>query len=307
MRYGLPGAASLLFLVGVAAGTGLQVSSANAQGFATAVATAATAPAASTAAHRKSSSAARSSAGRMTSDTHSSAKRYFVEFRARNAESYGHMYVMYGEVNERHEIIKSEIAGFFPAGDGQHCLNCSVTNWTVGHVLPVPSEIGASDGDLEEQYVLARFRVWLDAAQYRKLVAYINERKAHRGPWNAFFANCVTFGRDVALALDLNMPFYMRTPSIIMYPKDVVEALRNANGVHEEQGPLKDAPGALPVEVRTDVASKKAQPEGGQSPEGEQPEGATPAKATAPTSPTTPTSFNSKRQHPAKMAASTIH
>ena len=113
MRYGLPGAASLLFLVGVAAGTGLQVSSANAQGFATAVATAATAPAASTAAHRKSSSAARSSAGRMTSDAHSSAKRYFVEFRARNAESYGHMYVMYGEVNERHEIIKSEIAGFF--------------------------------------------------------------------------------------------------------------------------------------------------------------------------------------------------
>ncbi len=239
----------------------------------------------------------------MTSDGHSSAKRYFAEFRARNAESYGHMYVMYGEVNERHEIIKSEIAGFFPAGDGQHCLNCSVTNWTVGHVLPVPSEIGVSDGDLEEQYVLARYRVWLDAAQYRKLVAYINERKAHRGPWNAFFANCVTFGRDVALALDLKMPFYMRTPSIVMYPKDVVEALRDANGVHADQGPLKDAPGALPAEVKTDVASKKTQPEGGQSSEGAQPEGSTgstPAKAT------TPTTMNSKKQNPAKMA-STIH
>jgi len=95
----------------------------------------------------------------MASDGHSAGKRYFVEFRARNAESYGHMYVMYGEVNERHEIIKSEIAGFFPAGDKQHCLNCSVTYWTMGHVLPVPSEIGASDGDLEEQYVLARYRV----------------------------------------------------------------------------------------------------------------------------------------------------
>jgi len=299
MRYGLPGAASLLFLVGVAAGTSLHVPSANAQGFTTAVAAASTAPAASAASQKKSASAARMTSDGHSSDGHSSAKRYFVEFRARNAESYGHMYVMYGEVNERHEIIKSEIAGFFPAGDGQHCLNCSVTNWTVGHVLPVPSEIGVSDGDLEEQYVLARFRVWLDAAQYRKVVAYINERKAHRGPWNAFFANCVTFGRDVALALDLKMPFYMRTPSIVMYPKDVVEALRDANGVHADQGPLKDAPGALPVEVKTDVASKKAQPEGGSS------EGGSSAKAAAPA-----TSHSKKQlgeqQDPAKMA-STIH
>ena len=297
MRYGLPSAASLLFLVGVAAGTGLHVPSANTQGFTTAVASAKTAPAASAAAQRRSASA---SAEHMASDGHSAGKRYFVEFRARNAESYGHMYVMYGEVNERHEIIKSEIAGFFPAGDKQHCLNCSVTYWTMGHVLPVPSEIGASDGDLEEQYVLARYRVWLDAAQYRKVVAYINERKAHRGPWNAFFANCVTFGRDVALVLDLKMPFYMRTPSIVMYPKDVVEALREANGIHADQGPLKDAPGALPVEIKTDVAAKKGQPEGGQSPDGAQPEDAAPAKAA------TPTTMNSKKHDPAKMAASTI-
>jgi hypothetical protein len=249
MRYGLPGAAGLLFVVGLAS-TGLQVPSANAQGVTSAVVAAAyTTPAASTATERKKAS----SAGRVTSAGHSSSadsgKRYFIEFRSRNAESYGHMYVMYGVTNERHEIIKSEIAGFFPAGDGQHCLNCSVTNWTVGHVLPVPSEIGVSDGDLEEQYVTARFRVWLDAAQYRKVVSYVNERKAHRGPWNALFANCVTFGRDVAQALDLKMPFYMRTPSIVMYPKDVVESLREANGVHADQGPLKDAPGALPAEV----------------------------------------------------------
>ena len=90
------------------------------------------------------------------------------------------------------------------------------------------------------------------------------------------------------------MPFYMRTPSIVMYPKDVVEALRDANGVHADQGPLKDAAGALPVEVTTDIASKKAQPEAGSS-----------AKATAPA-----TSHSKKQlgeqQDPAKMA-STIH
>jgi hypothetical protein len=176
--------------------------------------------------------------------------RFFVEFRARNAASYGHMYVMYGEVNERHEVIRSEIAGFFPAGDSRTCENCSVYNWTIGHVIPVASEIGASDGDLEEQFVLARYRVWIDAAQYKKLVAYIKQRKAHLGPWHAFLNNCVTFGRDVAVFLNLNVPPLMRiAPSVVMYPKDVVEWIRDANGGEKDQGPLKDAAGALPAEV----------------------------------------------------------
>ena len=179
--------------------------------------------------------------------------RYFVEFRARNAASYGHMYVMFGQVNDRHEIIKSEVAGFFPAGDDRDCVNCSVYNWTIGHVLPVPSEIGASDGDLEEQYVLARFRVWLDAQQYQSLIAYINERKAHKGLWNAFFANCVTFVRDVASFLEVKMPPLVAfSPSVLMYPKDVVDAMREANGLKDEQQPLRDAAGKLSIDVEAD-------------------------------------------------------
>jgi hypothetical protein len=41
------------------------------------------------------------------SNKYTPSKRFFVEFRARNAASYGHMYVMYGEVNQRHEVIRS--------------------------------------------------------------------------------------------------------------------------------------------------------------------------------------------------------
>jgi hypothetical protein len=189
-------------------------------------------------------------AASVPSNKYSPSHRFFVEFRARNAASYGHMYVMYGEVNERHEVIRSEIAGFFPAGDSRTCENCSVYNWTIGHVVPVASEIGASDGDLEEQYVLARYRVWIDAAQYKRLVAYIKQRKAHLGPWHAFLNNCVTFGRDVAVFLNLNVPPLMRiAPSVVMYPKDVVEWIRDANGGEKNPGPLKDAAGALPAEV----------------------------------------------------------
>jgi len=172
-------------------------------------------------------------------DTRAPAKRYFVEFRARSAESYGHLYVLYGEVNARQEILSSHIAGFFPAGDTRNCENCSVYYWTIGHLIFVPSEIGASDGDLEEKYVEARFRVWLDAGQYKKLVGYIEERKAHRVLWNALWQNCVGFGRDVAEFLNLKVPVFLW-----LEPKDFVTALRKANGVQNPQPPLKDAAGS---------------------------------------------------------------
>ncbi len=229
MRRSSPGAVCvLLFVVCLTAVGGMLVSSANAWEFGPGanVADAPTSTSASSAAaQKKGSSAARATAVDYSLN-YSPVRRYFVEFRARNAASYGHMYVMYGEANERHEVVRSEIAGFFPAGDRRDCLNCSVYYWTIGHVLPVPSEIGASDGDLEEQYVLARFRVWIDAAQYKRLVAYIKARKANRGPWNAVLNNCVTFGRDVAVFLNVKMPLMASlSPTVVMYPQQLVEAM----------------------------------------------------------------------------------
>lgn len=189
-------------------------------------------------------------------DANAPTRKYFVEFRARNAASYGHFYVMYGEVNARQEIVKSHIAGFFPAGDSRDCENCSVFNWTIGHVVFVPSEIGASDGDLEEKYVTARFRVWLNAAQYNRLVAYIEEKKANKPLWNALWKNCVTFGRDVAVFLDLKLPLLLAVaPSVMIYPKDFVEDLREANGVANEQPPLKDASGSLAAPIGSDSST----------------------------------------------------
>ena len=195
--------------------------------------------------------------GQRGASAEASVPRFFVEFRARNAASYGHMYVMYGEVNARREVIRSETAGFFPAGDSRTCENCSVYYWTIGHVIPVPSEIGASDGDLEEQYVLARYRVWISAAQYERLVAYMNDRKAHPGPWHVVLNNCVTFGRAVAVILNLNLPPLMLiSPFVVMYPQAVVEGIRDANGGEKDQGPLKDAPGRLPAEVMAELHAK---------------------------------------------------
>jgi len=155
----------------------------------------------------------------------SSYKPYFFEFRARSAASYGHMYVLYGQVNGRGEIVKSDIAGLHPAGDKNDCENCSLLAWTLGHLIFVPSETGASDGDLEEKYVTARYRVMVDAATYKKVSAYISQKKADKPMWNALINSCVTFGNSIAETMGLKTP-----ASTFLEPKEYVESLRDLNG-----------------------------------------------------------------------------
>jgi hypothetical protein len=163
---------------------------------------------------------------------------YFIEFRARSAASYGHMYVLYGRVNGADQIVSSRIAGLHPAGDKADCFNCSLFNWTIGHLVPVPAETGASDGDLEEKYVTARYRVWLTAAEFKKVDAYIKKLQADNPTWNALFNNCVEFGRSIAEFMGLKMSVFAWQE-----PKDFVDGLREDNGMKTEQLPLKDAVG----------------------------------------------------------------
>lgn len=189
-----------------------------------------------------------------TKSNNRGSKRYFIEFRARSAASYGHMYVLYGKVNSRHEVVESRIAGLHPSGDSANCYNCSLFNWTVGHVLFVPSETGASDGDLEEKYVTARYRVWLDAAHYKEIDAYIRKLQADSPMWNALWNNCVGFGRNIAEHMGLKVPEF-----IWLEPKDFVTDLRTLNGLEKEQLPLKDASNSLRSSAPRTVSHKPAQ------------------------------------------------
>ena len=186
-----------------------------------------------------------------TGEAKVSGKHYFVEFRGRAAASYGHMYVLYGEVNDRDQIVRSRIAGLHPAGDAEDCFNCSLFNWTVGHVLFVPSETGPSDGDLEEKYVTSRYRVMLDKAQYDRVSAYIEKLQAENPLWNALWRNCVSFGKDIADYMGLRTPLFTW-----MEPKDFVDEMRKLNGGHPQQ-PLADA-NAPPAGGRS--VSRKAVP-----------------------------------------------
>src|SRR4029077_351894 len=154
-----------------------------------------------------------------------SGRPYFIEFRGRAAPNYGHMYVLYGRVNGADQIVASRIAGLHPAGDAKDCFNCSLFNWTVGRLVPLPSETGASDGDLEEKYVTARYRVWLTAAEFKKVDTYIRKQQADNPTWNALFNNCVGFGRNIAEYMGLKMPM-----AFWQEPQDFVEGLARENG-----------------------------------------------------------------------------
>jgi len=140
--------------------------------------------------------------------------RYYVDFRARTAASYGHAFVWYGKINEE----QVEVAGLHPAGE-------SVIPYIMGHVLFVPAETGASYGDLDEQYLTASYRVTLNEADAEKVFAYIKHRQANSPVWNAAVYNCVAFIRDIASFMGLQTP-----ASHLLYPEDWVNQLRELNG-----------------------------------------------------------------------------
>jgi hypothetical protein len=140
--------------------------------------------------------------------------RYFVDFRARTAASYGHAFIWYGRVGEK----AVEVAGLHPATE-------SVIPYIIGHVLPVPSETGASYGDLDEQYLTASYRVILNEAEAKQVFAYIKHLQATSPLWNAATYNCVAFISNIAQYMGLNVP-----SSTLLYPENWVNELRDNNG-----------------------------------------------------------------------------
>jgi hypothetical protein len=155
-----------------------------------------------------------------------SSGRYYIEFRSRYALSYGHTFTAFGRLNARGEIATQEVAGLHPAGEGAEL-------WTVGHLVPVPSETGPSDGDLEEEYISARYRVELNEAEYKRVVAYIRQHQADSPLWHAALYNCNAWTGDVARFMGLKTPFHW------LPPQDYVNGIRDLNGSQ----PAMAAPG----------------------------------------------------------------
>ena len=142
---------------------------------------------------------------------------YFIEFRSRYALSYGHTYAAFGRLNSRGQIMSREVAGLHPAGD-------SSVPWMLGHLVPVPSETGPSDGDLEDEYISNRYRVTMNEADYNKVVAKIRQMQNSTPLWSATVYNCNSFVGDIARFMGLRAD-----TSTLQTPPNYIAALRRIN------------------------------------------------------------------------------
>jgi hypothetical protein len=137
---------------------------------------------------------------------------YYVDFRARTAASWGHAFVWFGKTNER----AVEVAGLTPAGN--------TFAYVLGYLTWVPSETGASYGDLDPQYLTASYRVYLNEPDAKKVFAYIKKLQASSPVWNAEISNCTAFIGDVATFMGLKVPHRWQRP------EEYVNTLKAMNG-----------------------------------------------------------------------------
>jgi hypothetical protein len=137
---------------------------------------------------------------------------YYVDFRARTAASYGHAFVWFGKSSEK----AVEVAGLHPAGDE--------IPYVLGHLIWVPSETGASYGDLDPDYLTASYRVYLSAADAEKVFAFIKHLQATSPVWNAETTNCTAFIGRIATFMGMKVPFHLKKP------EEYVNELRELNG-----------------------------------------------------------------------------
>jgi hypothetical protein len=93
-----------------------------------------------------------------------------------------------------------------------------------GHLIFVPSETGASYGDLDEQYLTASYRVYLSEADAKKVFAYIKHIRETSPLWNAATTNCTAFLGRIATFMGLKAPFHL------LKPEEYVNQLRELNG-----------------------------------------------------------------------------
>lgn len=126
-------------------------------------------------------------------------KPYFVEFRSRTAASYGHTFVFYGMLGSGRGFASFKVAGLHPKGDDP-------ATYIRGHWAPVEAETGVSYGDLDEQYLTARFCVALTKAEYDRAAAYIRHLQATTKTWHAPTYNCNSFAADIAKHIGLDTP-----------------------------------------------------------------------------------------------------
>src|SRR5215213_1633785 len=179
----------------------------------------------------------------------SSDKRYFVEFRSRSALSYGHAFLVHGKLNAQGDVgqvSRNQVAGLHPFSE-------SSIPWSVGHVVPVIAEHGWTDGDTEDEYITARYRVLLTEPEYRDMLAFVDGLNKRTPMWHAVMYNCETYIGDVAKHIGLKTP-----SSTLIFPDEYIKTLADLNGGTVRTVPTASAAAPAKPKPATATARKPA-------------------------------------------------
>lgn len=153
---------------------------------------------------------------------------YFIEFRSRTALSYGHSFVVFGRLDAAGRMINAEVAGLAPESDDPAV-------YMLGHVTPVPASTGWTDGDLEDEYITASWRIMLSEAEYSKVVANIRSLQDSSSLWHAVLYNCNAFIGDIARSMGYRAPFHL------LLPQQFINGLREINAGPPQIGQIRSS------------------------------------------------------------------
>jgi hypothetical protein len=142
---------------------------------------------------------------------------YYIDFRARYSQTYGHTFVVFGRgTPPAKKIPANQIAGLTPATENP-------IPFYLGHIVPVPSETTATLGDDDPQYLSAHYLVRLNKVEYDEVVAYIRQLQANHPVWHAVIYNCNDFVADIARFVGL------KVPSTMLFARYFIEGIRDRN------------------------------------------------------------------------------
>lgn len=125
---------------------------------------------------------------------------YFVEFRARETDTFGHSVVVYGHIDAYGRMTKRNFVSLHPIGDK-------------GLIFPARAWVGPSAEDIHSPPV-ASYRRPLTAAQYARVAGTVRRMKANWHIWHAAFINCNDLSIQVADTIGLRRPHGVMPPSL---------------------------------------------------------------------------------------------
>jgi hypothetical protein len=136
----------------------------------------------------------------------------YIEFRTRLTTLIpsGHMYVVFGRLDDKGTPVSSHIVGLFPKGSFVGMYGGAVA-WVPAQVKPYMLECSVSA-------VIDAWRVSLSEEQYQAVLARSRSKLAKPPLWNMFGYNCNHFAAEFGDLIGLRKPANKNLPAFAYLP-----------------------------------------------------------------------------------------